>query len=87
MLPLFACGAGIYLGLHFNILALLPFTVFGAGAFIFSSWQAGHNLFDSAVVLLIPIILVQTGYMLGLTAREAYGRLLTRLHVGGSERI
>jgi hypothetical protein len=84
MLPLLACGAGIYLGLHFNILVLLPFSLLGAGAYIFSSWASGQSLFDSANILLFPIISVQAGYMLGLTARETYGQLLARLNIGQS---
>jgi hypothetical protein len=36
MLLLIACGAGIYLGLHFNILVLLPFSILGAGALLVS---------------------------------------------------
>lgn len=87
MLPFLACAAGIYIGLHFNILALLPFSILGAGAFILSSWQAGQSLFDSAGAALLPMMLVQVGYMGGLTAREAYGRILTRLHIGQSRRI
>jgi hypothetical protein len=87
MLPLLACCAGLYLGLHFNILVLLPFTVLGAGAFIFSSWTSGQGLFDSAGILLFPIISVQAGYMLGLTARETYGQVLARLNIGQSKRI
>jgi hypothetical protein len=87
MLPLLACGAGVYLGLHFNILVLLPFSVLGAGAFIFSSWASGQSFLDSASVLLLPIILVQAGYMLGLTARETYGQLLARLKIGQSKQI
>jgi hypothetical protein len=87
MLPLLACGAGVYLGLHFNILVILPFSVLGAGAFIFSSWASGQSFFDSASVLLLPIILVQAGYMLGLTARETYGQLLARLNIGQSKQI
>ena len=75
MLTLIACGAGIYLGLHFNILVLLPFSILGAGAFIFSSWSAGQSLFDSAGVLLVPLVSVQAGFMLGLTARGTYGLL------------
>jgi nitric oxide reductase large subunit len=87
MLPLLACGAGIYIGLHFNILALLPFSILGAGAYMVSSWAAGQSLFDSAAVLLVPMILIQAGYMLGLTARETYGQLLARLNIGQSKRI
>jgi hypothetical protein len=87
MLPLLACGAGVYLGLHFNILVLLPFSVLGAGAFIFSSWASGQSFFDSSSVLLLPIFLVQAGFMLGLTARETYGQLLARLNIGQSKQI
>ena len=87
MLPLLACGAGIYIGLHFNILALLPFSILGAGAYIVSSWAAGQSLIDSAAVLLLPMIMVQAGYMVGLTARETYGQLLARLNIGQSKRV
>jgi hypothetical protein len=87
MLLLIACGAGIYLGLHFNILVLLPFSILGAGAFIFSSWSSGQSLFDSAGVLLVPLISIQAGFMLGLTAREICGQILARLNMGQSKRI
>lgn len=87
MLPLLACGAGFYIGLHFNILALVPFSLLGGGAFIISSWASGQSLFDSAAVLLLPMITVQAGYMLGLTARESYAQLLARLNIGQSKRI
>ena len=84
MLLLIACGAGIYLGLNFNVLALLPFSM--AGAFIFSSCSSGRSLFELAGVLLVPLISVQAGFVLGLTARETYGRLLARLNIGQSKR-
>jgi hypothetical protein len=87
MLLLLACGAGVYLGLHFNILVLVPFSVFGAGGCIFSSWASGQSLFDNAGILLFPLISVQAGYMLGLTVRETYGQLLARLNIGQSKRI
>jgi hypothetical protein len=87
MLPLFAFSAGIYLGLHFNILVLLPFSLLGAGAFMFSSWAGGQSYLDSASILLFPIIAVQAGYMVGLTARETYGQLRARLNIGQSKRI
>ena len=87
MLLFIACGAGIYLGLHFNILSLLAFSVLGAGAYVFSSWASGQSFFDSANVLVFSIISVQAGYMLGLTARGIYGQLLARLNIGQSERI
>jgi len=87
MLPLLACIAGIYLGLYFNILVLLPFSILGAGAYIVSAWAAGQGVFDSAVVLLFPMIAIQAGYMIGLTARDPLGQLLARLNTGQSKRI
>jgi nitric oxide reductase large subunit len=87
MLLLIACGAGIYLGLNFNILVLLPFSILGVGAFIVSSWSSEQSLFDSASVLLVLLISVQAGYVLGLTARGTYGLLLARLNIGQSKRI
>jgi hypothetical protein len=84
MLALLACAAGIYLGLYFNILVLLPFSILGAGAYVLSGWAAGQSFIDSAAILLFPMISIQAGYMLGLTAREAYGQLRARLNIGQS---
>jgi hypothetical protein len=87
MLALFACCAGIYLGLHFNILALLPFSLLGAGAFIATSFFAGQNPFEGgATVIIVPMVAVQAGYMLGLTARGTYAQIRVRLKVSQSRR-
>ena len=87
MLALLTCAAGIYLGLNFNILVLLPFSILGAGAYIFSGWATGQSLIDSVAVLLFPMISLQAGYMLGLTAREAYAQLRVRLNIRQSGQI
>ena len=87
MLPILACGAGIYVGLHFNILALLPLSVVGAGAYIVSAWANGQGLLDSIAVALLPILTVQVGYFLGMTGRPAYLHLRSRLNIRHSERV
>jgi hypothetical protein len=87
MLPILACGAGIYVGLHFNILALLPLSVLGAGAYIVSAWANGQSLLDGAAIVLLPLIAVQVGYFLGLTTRPAYLHLRSRLNIRHSERV
>jgi hypothetical protein len=47
MLVLSGSGARICLGLHFNILVLLPFSMLGAGGiFVMVVW--GQDAFDSA---------------------------------------
>jgi len=86
MLPILACGAGIYVGLHFNILALLPLSVLGAGAYIVSAWANGQGLLDGLAVVALPIIAVQAGYFLGLTTRPAYLHLRSRISIRHSER-
>ncbi|WP_065751163.1 hypothetical protein [Bradyrhizobium paxllaeri] len=87
MLPILACVAGIYVGLHFNILALLPLTVLGAAAYIVSAWANGQGLLDSITAVLLPILTVQVGYFLGLTSRPAYFHLRSRLNIWHSERV
>jgi hypothetical protein len=87
MLPILACGAGIYVGLHFNILALLPLSVLGAGAYVVSAWANGQGLLDGLAVVALPIITVQAGYFLGLTTRPAYSHLRSRLNIRHSERV
>jgi hypothetical protein len=87
MLPILACGAGIYVGLHFNILALLPLSVLGAGAYMVSAWANGQGLLDGLAVVALPIIAVQVGYFLGLTTRPAYLHVRSRLNIRHSERV
>jgi hypothetical protein len=87
MLISLACGFGIYLGLYFGVLALLPFSIFGAGALLSSSWMSGQSLFVGASVLIWPLIFLQAGYVLGLTSREVYAQLLTRLNISQSKQI
>lgn len=86
MLPLLACGAGIYAGLHFNVVAVLPLSVLGAGAYVVTAWSNGHGLLSSLAAMFLPIIAVQVGYFLGVTTRPLYFNLRSRLNIRQSER-
>ena len=86
MLFFIACGAGIYLGLHFNILSVLPFSVLAGGAYISSFWLSGQSAVGNAD-LLIAIVAIQAGYMVGLTAREPYEQVLAKLNISPSKRV
>lgn len=79
ILSALTCGAGVYLGLYFNLLGLLPLSALGAGAYLLSAWSPGQNLFDGAWNLLLTIIAIQAGYMVGLTARDPYRQILERI--------
>lgn len=87
MLPILACGAGIYVGLHFNILALLPLSVLGAGAYVVSACANGQSLLDALAAVALPMITVQLGYFVGLTTRPAYLHLRSRINIRHSERV
>jgi nitric oxide reductase large subunit len=87
MLIILACGAGIYIGRHFGVLALLPFSLLGAGAFATSCWMSGQDFFTSASMLIVLLIALQSGYFLGMTSRGAYTQLLARLNIGQSKRV
>lgn len=85
MLSLIACGAGIYVGLYFNVLALLPLSVLGAGAYLATSWSSGQSLPSSIAAVFLPIVAVQVGYFLGVTSRPAYLQLRSRFNVRQSK--
>jgi hypothetical protein len=87
MLPLLACGAGVYLGLNSSVLVLLPVSLIGAGAYLFASLGSGGGLYECFASVLIPLISVQAGYMIGLTARDAYSQLAGRLGLVQPKRI
>jgi hypothetical protein len=86
MLALLACSIGLCVGLRLNVLALLPVSVLGSGAYILVYWYAGSSPPHSAGQLIPALIAIQLGYFLGLTARESYRHLLVRLKTGQSWR-
>jgi hypothetical protein len=86
MLPAVACVAGIYLGLHFSLTSLLPFSALGAGIYLVLGLSAGHSLPDGVWNLSIVIITLQVSYVLGLISRDAYRQVVDRLGLVQSQR-
>jgi hypothetical protein len=86
MLPLLACIAGIFLGLYFNVLVLLPISLLGTAIILFGNWSSGLSFYANIGDLLFLFISVQAGYMLGLTGRDALGHILARYHAAQSNR-
>jgi hypothetical protein len=87
MVPLLVCLAGIFLGLRFKALILLPVSMIGSAAAIFADLSSDASAYACIGDLLLAFISLQAGYMLGLTGRDAYGNILTRLHATQSNRI
>lgn len=87
MLPVAICAFGIYLGLNFNVLILIPVTLAGFAVFETSASLAGQGFIMGAATALLHVFLCQAGYMLGLTAREPLRQLLVRLKFRQSKRV
>jgi hypothetical protein len=87
MLPLLTCGAGIYLGLHFKVLILLPLSLLGLATLLIVSWLSANGPYESLAVVVLFFVSAQAGYMIGLTGRDAYGRVLAWLGFAQSKRI
>jgi hypothetical protein len=86
MLPMLVCIVGIYVGLYFNFLTLLPFSVLGVVVSIVLTASAEQPLTDVPSALLSPVIVVQVGYVFGLIMRENYGHFLARFNLSPSKR-
>jgi hypothetical protein len=84
VLPIFVCVAGILAGLYFNVLVLLLVCLAGSVTFIFINLSLDPSSYVFVGDLLFLLILGQAGYMLGLTARGAYGHILARFHAAPS---
>ena len=78
---LIAFLAGIWLGFNFGILVLVPALAIGIGSFAFCSFGgATQFLLEITLSCGLPVIAVQCGYVVGLTACE------TNLPVSGLDR-
>jgi hypothetical protein len=87
MLLLLVCIAGIFLGLYFNVLVLPAVSLLGSVVFVFVNLSSDLSFFANVSDLLCALILMQAGYMLGLTGRDTYFQILARLQAAQSNRI
>jgi hypothetical protein len=78
--------AGIFLGLHHQVLVLIPVTL---GAAIICGLTAildGQGVLSSLSAVIIPAVALQGGYMIGMTGRDPIHQLLVRISGGQSKR-
>lgn len=81
-----ACSAGIYFGLYYSSLVLVPLTLTAmltSGAV--SAWQ-GQPMSGALLAILIPAVGIQGGYMIGLTGRDLLGQFISRLRAATPSR-
>ena len=87
VLLIVASVAGIFLGLYYNLLVLVPLTL--AAALVFSAaalWQ-GQTVSAALFAVVLPAIGLQGGYMTGLTSRDILSQFLSRLNAAQSKRV
>lgn len=73
-----ACAIGIYFGLYYRFLVLVPLTLAAmltSGAV--AAWQ-GHPLPAALLAAIVPAVAMQGGYMIGLTGRDFLGQFISR---------
>jgi hypothetical protein len=85
MLLILASIAGILLGLIFNVTILLPVIVVGATVYAVSF--AGQNPGATLLAIVILSASVQAGYVIGLTCRDLFAQIISRLNIAQSKRI
>jgi hypothetical protein len=80
MLLMFAALLGIFCGLNYSFLILVPVSLVvgltcGAQALI-----DGRTILSAFGAIILPAFSIQAGYVIGLVARETKNQFLTRLH-------
>jgi hypothetical protein len=86
-LLLISCFAGIFFGLRYNVLALIPLTFISAITCGAVAVVHGHNFSASLFAAVIPIIGLEGGYLIGLANRDLSGKFLALLGNVQSERF
>ena len=71
-----AAGAGFFFGLYYSFLALIPVTLAATMVCCASAVWTGSTAASALLGIVIPAIVLQAGYMVGLTSRDLVGRFL-----------
>ena len=85
MLIVLASLVGIFIGLNFKAVILVPLFLFGVAAYAALSIEHGFGATSLAIV--VAAVSVQAGYMIGLTGRDLFAQILTRLNIVQSKRV
>jgi transaldolase len=87
VLLIVASVAGIFLGLYYNLLVLVPVTMAAAVALSAVALWHAETVSTALFAIAIPAIGLQGGYMIGLTSRDVLSQFLSRLNAAQSKRV
>jgi hypothetical protein len=79
--------AGVFFGLYYKFLVLVPITLAAAIASSAAALWAGHSAWSALLAIMLPAVGLQGGYMIGLTSRDLLGQILARHDGVQSKRI
>jgi hypothetical protein len=79
--------AGIFSGLYFRFLILVPATLALAIASVSAALLEGVGFGSALLSTILPAVALQGGYMIGLTARDHLANLLVRANRVQSKRV
>jgi hypothetical protein len=87
ILLIVACLAGIFFGLYYNFLVLIPLTLAAAVTCSAAALFHGQSFSTALLAIVIPAVGLQGGYMIGLISRDILGQFLSRLTGVQSKRV
>ena len=82
-----ACLAGVFFGLYYNFLVLIPLTLAAAITCSTVSLLHGQTVPAALFAIVVATVGLQGGYMIGLTSRDLLQHFLSRLAGAQSKRV
>lgn len=87
VLLIVSCLAGIFLGLYYNFLVLIPLTLAAAITCSAAAVLHGQTISTALFAIVVPAVGLQGGYMIGLTSRDLLSQFASRLSGVQSKRV
>ena len=87
ILLIVSCLAGIFLGLYYNFIVLIPLTLVAVITCSAAAVLHGQTISASLFAIVVPAVGLQGGYMVGLTGRDFLSQFVSRLSEVQSKRV
>jgi hypothetical protein len=81
------CLVGVYFGLYYGFLILVPLTLAAAFACVAGTAVHGEPISGALLTVITPAIGLQAGYIIGLTGRDLISQFVARLNSVPSRRV
>jgi hypothetical protein len=82
-----ACLAGVFFGLYYKFVVLIPLTLAAAITCSTASLLHGQTISAALFAIVVTAVGLQGGYMIGLTSRDLLHQFLSRLVGAQSKRV